>query len=88
MGFAEIKDWLDKQIAWRNEGAALKDFNSQITAIDVPAEKKIHLWEAELVAGILGIKMQREPYCEEYDCLYFMYEGYKVFCLKDKAYAG
>ena len=88
MGFADIKDWLDKQIAWRNEGAALKDFNSQIKAIDVPAEKKIHLWDAELVACILGIKMQREPYYEEYDCLYFMYEGYKVFCLKDKAYAG
>lgn len=88
MEFAEIKDWLDKQIAWRNDGAALKKFNSQIEALDVPAEKRIHLWETELAADLLGVKMQREPYCEEYDCLYFMYEGYKVFCLKDKAYAG
>lgn len=90
MGFTDIKEWLDKQIAWRNEGAALKNFNSQIEVIDIPncECKQIHLYKAENVADILGIEMKREPYCEEYDCLYFMYEGYKVFCLKDKAYAG
>lgn len=84
MGFAEIKDWLDKQIAWRNEGAALKKFNSQIEAIDVPAERKIHLWETELAADLLGEEVQREHHGEEFVCLYFMYKGYKVFCLRDR----
>lgn len=90
MDFASIRDWLDKQVAWRKEGAALKNFNSQIRVIDVESceIKQIHLRKVDVVADILGTEIQREPWDEEYDCLYFMYEGYKVFCLRDKEHAG
>ena len=90
MEFAVIKEWLDKQIAWRNDGIALKKFNSQIEALDIQFDeyKSLHCWGADVVANNLGIELQRERFDNETDLLYFMYEGYKVFCLKDKAYAG
>lgn len=90
MDYVSIKEWLDKQVAWRKEGAALKDFNSQIGVIDVHncEDKQIHLYKTDVVADVLGVEMQREPWDEENDCLYFMYEGYKVFCLGVKEHAG
>ena len=90
MDYVSIKEWLDKQVAWRKEGAALKDFNSQIGVIDVHncENKQIHLYKADVVADVLGVEMQREPRDEENDCLYFMYEGYKVFCLRGKEHAS
>ena len=90
MDYASMKEWLDKQVAWRNEGAALKDFNSQIGVIDVSncESKQIHLYKADVVADMLGIELQCEPWDEGIDCLYFMYEGYKVFCLRNKGHAG
>lgn len=85
MGFVEIKEWLDKQIAWRNEGIALKCLNSHIEALDIRFDeyKELHCWNADVVADILGIELQKECFGRGIDCLYFMYEGYKVFCLKD-----
>lgn len=87
MGFVEVKEWLDKQIAWRNEGIALKNLNSRIEVLDIHFDecKEVHCWGADVVADILGRELEREYFNEESDCLYFMYEGYKVFCLKDKA---
>lgn len=86
MDYTSIKEWLDKQVAWRKEGAALKDFDSQIGVIDVGncESKQIHLYKADVVADMLGIDLQCEPWDEENECLYFLYEGYKVFCLRDK----
>lgn len=85
MGFVEIKEWLDKQIAWRNEGIALKHLNSRIEALDIHFDeyKELHCWNADVVADILGIELQREYFDRGSDQLYFMYEGYKVFCLKN-----
>lgn len=90
MDYTSIKEWLDKQVAWRKEGVALKDFNSQIGVIDISncEDKQIHLYKADVAADMLGMELQCEPLDEEYDCLYFMYEGYKVFCLRDKEHAG
>lgn len=86
MEYAELKEWLDKQVAWRNEGIALKNFNSRIDALDVHFDeyREIHIYDADVVSDILGIDLQREHFNEEYDQLYFMYEGYKVFCLRNK----
>ena len=86
MDYTSIKEWLDKQVAWRKDGAALKDFNSQIGVIDVSncESKQIHLYKADVVADMLGIDLQCEPWDEENEYLYFLYEGYKVFCLRDK----
>lgn len=90
MEYAEIKEWLDKQIAWRNEGISIKDFNSQIGVIDsnFVQEKDIHLWKADIVADILGVELQREEFNEEYDQLYFMYKGYKVYGLRERKNAS
>ena len=86
MDYTSIKEWLDKQVAWRKEGAALKDFYSQIGVIDVSncEDKQIHLYKADVAADMLGIELQSEPWDEGIDCLFFMHKGYKVFCLRDK----
>ena len=57
MDYTSIKEWLDKQVAWRKEGATLKDFDSQIGVIDVGncESKQIHLYKADVVADMLGI---------------------------------
>lgn len=81
MGFVEIKDWLDKQVAIRNEMAALEKFNSHIRAIDTRFrfEKDIHIVGIEKVADMLGVEICVEERDEDSEYYYFMYEGYRVF---------
>ena len=86
MGFVEIKEWLDKQVATRNDMAASEEFNSQIRVIDTRfrSEKDIHIVGIKEVADMLGVKICVEDYSELLERCYFMYEGYKVFELVDK----
>lgn len=90
MEYAELKEWLDKQVAWRNEGLSIKDFNGQISIIDfgLTDEKSIHLVNVDVVADILGVELQIEEFVEGLDRLYFMYEGYKVFYLVERKNVG
>lgn len=79
MGYTDIKEWLDAQIAWRNEGLALKEFNAEIDVIDTPSEKKIHLWNIKMAADIMGVELQEGKQVGKNKVTYFMYRGYKIF---------
>ena len=86
MGFVEIKEWLDKQVAIRNEMAASEEFSSRIRVIDTRfrTEKNIHIVGIKEVADMLGVKTRVEDYTEHLVRCYFIYEGYEVFELVDK----
>ena len=86
MGFAEVKEWIDKQIAIRNEMATLEEFNSQIRVIDTRFrfDKDMHIAGIDEVADILGVEIYIEDHSEDFERYYFMYEGYKVFELVEK----
>lgn len=84
MSYIEMKEWLDRQIKYREEGKRLKDFNSQICVIDTPNERKIHVSDIDAVADLMGAKLVEEDHCDEYVKRSFMYEGYTVYGLVDK----
>lgn len=76
MSYIDIKDFLDKQIAWREEGKRLRDFNSQIR-IRALFLDDILISEIKVVADILGVELKEEKY--EHDVRYsFPYKGYTV----------
>ena len=74
MSYIEVKEWLDKQIAWREEGKKLKEFNSQIRIRGLFLED-ILISEIKVVADLLGVELKEEKY--EHDVRYsFSYKGY------------
>ena len=84
MSYIEMKEWLDRQIAWREEGERLKEFNSQICVIDTPNERKIHVNDIDVVANLMGEELVEVYHSGEFVERRFMYEGYKVFGLVEK----
>lgn len=83
MSYIEMKEWLDRQIAWREEGKRLKEFNSQICVIDTPNERKIHVNDIDVVANLMGEELVEEDW-GEYVSRSFVYEGYTVYGLVKK----
>ena len=82
MGMAEAMEWLDKQIAWREEARCLKKFNGQISVCDEPEEKQIQIFgDIIVLSDLVGEKLMYEK-ADDKGILYFMYKGYKVFQLK------
>lgn len=78
MGYTDMKEWLDVQIAWREVGMSLKAFDDEIEVIDIPREKRIHLWNVKMAADVMGMELQEEKDLEEDKIMYFMYRGYKI----------
>ena len=77
MSYIEMKEWLDRQIAWREEGKRLKEFNSQIYIRGLFLESCILMSEIKVVADMLGVELKEERY--EHDVRYsFPYKGYTV----------
>ncbi len=84
MSYIDIKEFLDRQIAWKEEGESIKDFNSQIRVYGIPEARRIHMNDIDVVADLMGMELVEEDHCEEYVERSFMYKGYTVFGLVEK----
>lgn len=81
---SEVEQWLDAQVAWRDQGKKLQTFNSDIRVIDANYMDGIHCNNAALLAEMLGVKLYITEHSENLEYHNFWYKGYKVYSLEDK----
>lgn len=75
----ETLEWLDKQIAWREEGKKLARLED-VAVCDVTQveEDEIQVRGITFLAEMLGKRMLYQQF-EKGGILYFVYKGYKIY---------
>lgn len=84
---AAVMDWLDRRIEATENLRATDDFNSQIGSTVTPDYIQI-TFGIDIVADLLGKKLEEDGKVDEYTKYCFQYKGWKVFELSKERLVG
>lgn len=81
MEYQEVKDWLDNLICVQNEAKRIEKFNSNIEAIMVSTPNIQIYTGIEIIADIMGLKLESRERTDGDKELYFNYSKTRFFQL-------